>query len=521
MFKNGVEATTGIMVYQDVVQQKEVQQMKKYNGEQSSLPLGEPILQHVGEVLRQCEGANLVPGGWVGGDAWFGSIPACVELKKKLNVFSTFILKQHIQYCPKQVLSRVLLARAPKYPAGHHAVMKATISGVDLFIMAYAFSNRDITYMVSSSGTTVSHEHPYRSNFTDEYGNVTFKEIPRPCVAHFLYELLPLIDNHNKDRQSLLALEDCWPTKNAWFRLVTTLIGMAVVDCHRWDRNRRAGGRPLLDMADPEHDPSFISVRAFANLIAKGLRTEEMRYRMKNRFSHPLRGPALMNNTGSALIRITNMEGERSRMSGKRSRDYQQTCFICRQYKKDGEKTTWWCKFCRMPLCKIDRGRGGSCEMAHIGAVGSSIFACQGPGVPRKFVLPNEYKQYLKSPESHDECDDKNDDDASSFTMTGYPVRPNGNLWGSSSEESEDESGDDGGNDSGNKTPINNDAATKRVVVQREPIQTRNAATKRVVVQREPIQTRKKGARNSKTTTGNQQQQRRKQRTWQAKKKKV
>ena len=171
-------------------------------------------------------------------------------MKNKKNYVSTFILKQHIQYCPKQVLQRVLLARYPKYPAGHHVVMKATISGVDLFIIAYAFSNSDITYMVSTAGTTVMHEKLYRSNFTDEYGNVTFKEIPRPCVAHFLFELLPLIDNHNKDRQSLLALEDCWPTKNPWFCLIMTLIGMAVVDCHRWDRNRRAGGQSLLDSVD-------------------------------------------------------------------------------------------------------------------------------------------------------------------------------------------------------------------------------------------------------------------------------
>ena len=66
----------------------------------------------------------------------------------------------------------------------------------------------------------------------DNYGNVTFKEILRPLIAHFYFELCPLIDNHNKDRQGILGLEDCWPTKNPWFRLVTTMIGMLVVDLH-------------------------------------------------------------------------------------------------------------------------------------------------------------------------------------------------------------------------------------------------------------------------------------------------
>lgn len=381
MLKNGVEATTGIMVYQDVVQQKEVQQAKKYNGDESSLPLGEPILQHVGEVLRQCEGANLADGGWVGGDAWFGSIPAVVELKKKKNVYSTFILKQHIQYCPKQIISSILRARYPKYPAGHHVVMKANISGVDLFLLAYAFSNNDTTYMVSSSGTTITHERPYRSNFTDEYGNVTFKEIPRPSVAHFLYELLPLIDNHNKDRQSLLALEDCWLTKNPWFRLVTTLVGMTVTDVHRWDHNMRSGKRSLLETRDDDDDPSFLNVRAFANLIAKGLRLDEMRYRTKMRYSHPVRG---MNN-GSGLVRITNKDGESSRQSGKRMWDYQRTCFICKLHGKKCQNTIWWCKFCHMVLCKMGRDGQQSCENMHFEAK-TGPAACYGPGMKR-FLL--------------------------------------------------------------------------------------------------------------------------------------
>ncbi len=68
---------------------------KKYNGEVSSLPLGESILQHVGEVLRQCEDAKLASGGWVGGDAWFGLIPAVVELKKVQHSFNFYFQAKH------------------------------------------------------------------------------------------------------------------------------------------------------------------------------------------------------------------------------------------------------------------------------------------------------------------------------------------------------------------------------------------------------------------------------------------
>ena len=82
--------------------------------------------------------------------------------------------------------------------------------------MAYAWSQKGVAYMVSTSGTTVRHSTNYVSRFEDEYGNVVHKELPRPTVAHFLYEFLPLIDEHNKAMQIFLALGKCWITKDCW-----------------------------------------------------------------------------------------------------------------------------------------------------------------------------------------------------------------------------------------------------------------------------------------------------------------
>jgi hypothetical protein len=78
MFKNGVKGTTCILVTQDVVEGSASQREKKYDGEESSLPMQEPIMAHVAETLRQCESGNIVEGGWVDGDAWF---PCVVGLK--------------------------------------------------------------------------------------------------------------------------------------------------------------------------------------------------------------------------------------------------------------------------------------------------------------------------------------------------------------------------------------------------------------------------------------------------------
>ena len=88
-----------------------------------------------------------------------------------------------MQYCPLQVIQQVLQAHNKSgRRAGHHVVMKATISGVDLFLLTYVWSNQRAAYIVLSCGTTMQHETPYLTHFTDDFGNVTFKEIPRPSL---------------------------------------------------------------------------------------------------------------------------------------------------------------------------------------------------------------------------------------------------------------------------------------------------------------------------------------------------
>ena len=99
-----------------------------------------------------------------------------------------------------EVLNAVLRARFPERAAGHWVVMKANISGVDIFVMAYAWSNKGVSFIVLTCGTTVRHEKNYYSKFEDSYGNPSVKELARPAIAHMLFEFLPLINEHNKGR---------------------------------------------------------------------------------------------------------------------------------------------------------------------------------------------------------------------------------------------------------------------------------------------------------------------------------
>ncbi len=274
--------------------------------------------------------------------------------------------------------------------------MKATISGVDLFFLAYAWSNKRAVYLVSTCGTTVQHEIPYHSNFTDDFGNVTFKEIPRPSIAHFYFELCPLIDNHNKDRQGILGLEDCWPTKNPWFRLFTrTMIGMSVVDLHRWDRNKRSDSQAFDWVTVDDERPDFLRVRSMANLIARGLHKPHMRTTMQTNRSQQFLSVGQRRMQQRQLSRISNAEGETkqpSKQIGQKPREFQQTCFICCQYHYHGPASQWWCSKCHMPLCSNSTPRREiTCYKEHCANQGDPVLGCCARDC---FFLPKEYRLY-------------------------------------------------------------------------------------------------------------------------------
>ena len=96
MARNAVEAITGIMIFQDPVADLTSQRLKEHMQEDNVLhtphgagPEGGRLPVHVAEVLRQVEGARLNKGGWVCGDAWFGSVTSVVELMIRKGVHSS------------------------------------------------------------------------------------------------------------------------------------------------------------------------------------------------------------------------------------------------------------------------------------------------------------------------------------------------------------------------------------------------------------------------------------------------
>ncbi len=102
----------------------------------------------------------------------------------------------------------------------------------------------------------------------------------------------------------------------------------------------------------------------------------------------------------------------------KRSKNRQQTCFMCRRWNANTINTTWRCKDCGMPLCKLSRsdnniGREYDChvehKMSHIPELGC------GRMERTSFIMPAHLKMYTTTRAQTEKKKAKNDKHAASM----------------------------------------------------------------------------------------------------------
>lgn len=231
-FRKPSSCTTGVLVVRDERMRSDQQQScNAYGNIPSHMPGNEPIPVHCAEVLRQVEAASSEKK-FVCGDARLGSVMACVELFVRRKMFSTFMVKNNTSAFPKEQLLAILKARHGKNPQGNWVVMTSTIAGSPIIALAYASSNTDVSFFVSSCGQTTTATEPCHTSFDDACSGDTWTAVPRPDLVDWLYQKLPLSDEYSKQRQKLLGLEKSWPTKTCGFKLTLSILGLAITDCH-------------------------------------------------------------------------------------------------------------------------------------------------------------------------------------------------------------------------------------------------------------------------------------------------
>lgn len=109
------------------------------------------------------------------------------------------VIKNNSTLFPKAPLLAVLTARHPTRMAGHWVTFKSEIEGVKMIAIACAWSNRDITHVLSTVGNATPCKDPHVScdpNIGFEGGDT--KEHQRPDIIDFLFRFLPAIDTFNK-----------------------------------------------------------------------------------------------------------------------------------------------------------------------------------------------------------------------------------------------------------------------------------------------------------------------------------
>jgi hypothetical protein len=149
-----------------------------------------------------------------------------VWCKKHLNVDSTWIIKGNHKFYPMGTLHSTLKARFGSKTAGYWVMMTTEEAGIKILALAYAWSQKVISYFLLTCGNTDVSPIPYRRAFEDLQ---VLAKTP-DCTFHLRGP--PPIDEHNKQYQAILGLEQKWPIKLCWTRLVTNLFGMCMVDMH-------------------------------------------------------------------------------------------------------------------------------------------------------------------------------------------------------------------------------------------------------------------------------------------------
>jgi len=361
--RDAAHGDCGVVLHAQVAMQPVNTQQLKHFGEKSCVPLSPPIGVATSEVLRTAEHAmgdcrNLPPGApnrWLVADAWFGSIVTAVELYHRLGITSSFVVKGGTKLFPKKQLLLLLKARH-LHVAGNWVVMTATISGVKVMAIAYAWSSKGVSLWVSTVGQT-GNPSVYLSHYQNEFNETEVKEVPRPDILTRAYELLPVIDEKNRQRQEMLDICGSFPTTDPWFRLMTGLTGMCVVDLHSICINAR-----------PQQMKNHMHPRQFADLMLKNM--------MKLYAGHRRRGdvggvPGLEPLVDTKMKTHDGWVTQYKMKKGVLSHCVQQRpCHICKRHYVKAVCANTACPVCNMPICKVDNSlidsdRDCSCYLEH------------------------------------------------------------------------------------------------------------------------------------------------------------
>ena len=195
------------------------------------------------------------------GDSWFSSVPTAMGIDGLGHHYKGIVKTAHAGF-PKQWIEDKMRDMV----AGSHLVLESVKNGKKLYAIGYKYCTTKVLTFIATpgSGTTLPGKE-YEAHWSDRHGNLHARKIDRPHVVSSFFEHSNCVDNHNRIRQGQLALEKHWVTQDAYFRLMTSLFGIVVVDCWRAYRHH----------LHSKHFDKDIPARDFADLLCLELLTNK------------------------------------------------------------------------------------------------------------------------------------------------------------------------------------------------------------------------------------------------------
>lgn len=210
-------------------------------------------------------------------DSWFGSVKAVENAKLMYRVPKTNgpqgeydlkicrergqnpngheiigAVKTNTGSYPKKQIDKIMR----HWPSGSYLVLECRTpdTKVDLVAIGYKYNSKKVLcFIMSKNAGSTAPGKPYIAKFPDKHGNVQERRVTRPEILSLSFGCADAIDSHNHCRQFRLGLERLWLTRNPWFRLNCTIVGMTVVDAFRCLKYYHLGnfkGMTVAEFAD-------------------------------------------------------------------------------------------------------------------------------------------------------------------------------------------------------------------------------------------------------------------------------
>ncbi len=160
-------------------------------------------------------------------DSWFSSVKTAEAIHESGHEWISVVKTSHSLFPQKELEDKL-----KTWPGGMNLALEATTSkGVRLIAVGYKYNSSKVLCFVATknAGSTIAGD-PYRACFLDDHDNLVSRPVDCPELISKYFQRSNGIDKHNQAHQFELHLDKHWRTQNAWFHLVTSVIGICVTD---------------------------------------------------------------------------------------------------------------------------------------------------------------------------------------------------------------------------------------------------------------------------------------------------